>query len=295
MTAELFAIIAPVFICSALGFAWARLGYDFDVGFVTNIVTTVGTPCLILSTLLKLQVSPVSFGEQAFAAFLVFALVSVTGALLLRLLRLPYHSYLPALMFPNAGNMGLPLALFAFGEEGLALGIGYFTIAACMQFTVGVGLAAGRASLGQLLRTPLIYAVLLGLAAMLLRLDTPKWISNTVNLIGGLTIPLMLVALGVSLARLRVASLPRSVAFSCLRIALGLLAALLIAELLDLGPVQRGVLILQSAMPVAVFNYLFASRFKREPEEVASMVLISTGLVFLGLPLLLLLVLPVPG
>lgn len=292
MTAELFAIIAPVFLCAALGYGWARLGQPFQVDFVTNIVTNVGTPCLILSTLLKLEVTSAAFGEQALAAALVFAIVALCGCAILLALRLPFHSYLPALMFPNAGNMGLPLALFAFGERGLALGIGYFTVAATMQFTVGAGIAAGRASLGQLLRTPLIYTVLVGVICMVLEVETPRWISNTINLVGGLTIPLMLMALGVSLARLRVASLPRSMAFSALRLCLGFAVSLLVATLLGLDPVQKGVLILQSTMPVAVFNYLFASRYQRQPEEVASMVLISTALSFLALPLLLLFVLP---
>ncbi|MCW5749720.1 MAG: AEC family transporter [Alphaproteobacteria bacterium] len=295
MSADLFAIIAPVFLCAALGYGWARLGQTFQVDFVTNLVTTIGTPCLILSTLLKLEVTSAAFGAQALAAALVFALVALAGCAILLVLRLPFHSYLPALMFPNAGNMGLPLALFAFGERGLALGIGYFTVAATMQFTVGAGIAAGRASFGQLLRTPLIYTVVLGVICMIFEVQAPRWITNTVNLVGGLTIPLMLMALGVSLARLRVSSLPRAIAFSALRLCLGFAVSLLVATLLDLDPVQKGVLILQSAMPVAVFNYLFASRYQRQPEEVASMVLISTALAFLALPLLLLFILPAGG
>jgi len=295
MFTELFAIIAPVFICAALGYIWASMKQPFDVEFVTSIVTTIGTPCLILSTLFKLQITPGAFGEQALAAAITIAGFALAGGVILKALKLPFHSYLPALMFPNAGNLGLPLALFAFGEQGLALAIGYFTVAAVTQFTIGVWLAAGTTSVSKLLRTPLLYAVSCGVAVMLAGVQMPRWIFNTVNLIGGLTIPLMLVALGVSLARLKVASLKRSVAFSALRIALGLAVAGLVGWALGLAPVAHSVLVLQSAMPVAVFNYLFASRYKREPEEVASMVLISTAMVFLGLPLLLAVLLRAAG
>jgi malate permease and related proteins len=51
------------------------------------------------------------------------------------------------------------------------------------------------------------------------------------------------------------------------------------------------VLAIQSAMPVAVFNYLFAQLYRREPAEVAGMIVISTLISFVTLPALLLLVL----
>lgn len=287
MINELFAIVAPVFICAGLGFSWSKLNQPFDVEFVTNVVTAIGTPCLILSTLFKLQITPSTFGEQALAAALTIAGFAAVGAALLRWLQLPYHSYLPALMFPNSGNLGLPLALFAFGEPGLALAIGYFTIAAVSQFTIGVWLASGTTSFKKLLSTPILYAVALGVFVMNFQIQVPLWIYNTVHLIGDLTIPLMLMALGVSLARLKVGSLKRSVFFSILRLVFGLVIGTAVGFAMGLSPVARAVLILQSAMPVAVFNYLFASRYNREPEEVASMVLISTALAFLGSPILL--------
>lgn len=292
MIAALFAVVAPVFICSALGFCWAKANQPFPMDFVTRIVTALGTPCLILSSLLKLKVTPDAFTQMVFAAILVFVLVGIAGAFLLVVLKLPFHSYLPALLFPNSGNMGLPLSLFAFGDAGLALAIAFFSVAAVSQFTIGVGLAAGSVSFKQLVRTPLLYAVGFGLVAMTFDIEVPLWLLNTVNLVGGLTIPLMLIALGVSLAQLRVTSIGRSVIFSCLRIGFGLAAAVIVGQGLDLKPLAQGVLLLQSAMPVAVFNYLFASRYKREPEEVASMVLISTALIFIVLPGLLILILP---
>jgi len=119
----------------------------------------------------------------------------------------------------------------------------------------------------------------------------PDWIANTASLIGGLTIPLMLLALGVSLARLRIASLKRSLALSLVRLLGGFALGYGIGWALGLSDAARGVLAIQSAMPVAVFNYLFAQLYRREPAEVAGMIVISTILSFATLPALLLLVL----
>ena len=112
----------------------------------------------------------------------------------------------------------------------------------------------------------------------------PAWLANSTRLLGDLTIPLMLLTLGVSLARLKVTEWKHSLAFSVVRVVGGFAIGLLVAEAFALEGVERGVLILQSSMPVAVFNYLLALRYQREPGEVAGMVLLSTVLAFMLLP-----------
>ena len=90
---------------------------------------------------------------------------------MLKVLKLSINSYLPALTFPNTGNMGLPLALFAFGQEGLALAVVYFSCTVTLQFTLGISLSAGNLSLSRLIRTPTIYAVLISIVLLLLGLE----------------------------------------------------------------------------------------------------------------------------
>jgi predicted permease len=97
----------------------------------------------------------------------------------------------------------------------------------------------------------------------------------------------MLIAMGVSLARFRITSAGRSVLIAALRLGMGFVVGVGVAELFGLTGVMRGVTILQSAMPVAVFSYLFAVRYNRSPEEVAGTVVISTLLSFASLPALL--------
>src|SRR3546814_19239695 len=103
---QLAAIIAPVFVCAAIGYLWARLRRPFETEFVTALVTNVGTPCLVASTLTKLSVDVGSFGSMALGALAVFATVGVIGAIGLRLAGLPYHSYLPAIMRSEERRVG---------------------------------------------------------------------------------------------------------------------------------------------------------------------------------------------
>lgn len=291
MIIELLTILSPVIICAFIGYAWCKKGLSFDVDQVTNLVTYIGTPCLVFATLTGVEIEQAAFSQMALGTVITVTSFGVFGAVILRLFRMHLPTYLPPVVWANMGNMGLPLCLFAFGEEGLALAITYFAVDVVMLFTIGVAVSAGAFSLSRLLKLPFIYAVAAALAFMLTDAEVPRWIANTTDLLGGFTIPLMLIMLGVSLASLKVAKLKRATAISVLRLVLGFLVGWGTAEALGMEGAARGVLILEAAMPVAVYNYLFAMRYDRAPDEVAGMIVISTLISFATLPALLLFVL----
>lgn len=287
MIADLFAIIAPVFVCAAIGYGWARRDLPFDNAFATTLVSNVAFPCLILGTLARLELSPDAFSRMAWATLATVVVSGAAAAFFVGVARQSQRVFLPPLVFGNTGNVGLPLCLFAFGEEGLVLGIIYFAVFLVIQFTAGIWVVSGRMSFPMLLRTPVLWAALLGVALQFTGIHLPVWIDNTVGLLGDIAIPLMLLALGVSLAKLVVTGVGRSVAMSLARLGIGFGVGAAIAGLFGLEGPARGVLILESSMPVAVVNYLFAERYGSNAEEVAGLVVISTALSFLTLPLLL--------
>jgi len=287
MTYQLFAIIAPIFCCALIGFVWSKLGHPYDNDFVSRMVLNIGAPCLIISTLSKVELNPELLLEVGGVCLLISVLIAVIGTAFIKYRQLDIRTYLPSLIFPNVGNMGLPLCMFAFGEEGLALGLAFFMLLSVAHFSVGVVLVSGGSIWQQLRDAPIIYGIGIAVFLIITDLSLPLWITNTVDLLAGLTIPLMLITLGVSLASLKVASFGTSLLFSVLRIGLGFAVAWLVTEAVGLTGVARGVVLIQSSMPVAVFNYLFAAKYQRSPEQVAGMVVISTGLVFIILPLLL--------
>ncbi len=286
MLSQLSAVVLPVLVVAGIGFIWARMGRRFDSVFLTDIATNIGTPCLVGHSLTNLEIAPAALAEMGAAVLIALTGFLVLGFVTLRLLKLSPNSYLPALMFPNTGNMGLPLSLFAFGQEGLGLAVVYFGCTVTLQFTLGISLSAGNLSLSRLVRTPTIYAVAISVILLLFDIPVPAWIDNTIGVVGGITIPMMLLTLGVSLAQLKVNALGRNLLLSCVRLGGGFLIALLIVPAFDLPPVAAGVLIIQSSMPVAVFNFLFAQYYGRAHADVAAMVVISTALSFLTLPLL---------
>ncbi|WP_417429429.1 AEC family transporter [Kiloniella sp.] len=287
MIAEILGIISPVLICISIGFIWAKAGRKFDTPMVTFLVTYFSTPALVFYTLATVDLSMdalVAIGGAATLANIIFA---IAGSAFLAILGLSQRTYLQSLTWPNVGNIGLPLCLLAFGEEGLALAIGFFAVYVVIQLTIGVAFVSGEFSVKSLVGMPIIPATIIATIVLVADLTVPEWILNTTELIGDLTIPLMLITLGISLASLKVVNLGRSIALAIFRLGGGFLVGLSIVWLLELEGVAAGVVILQCALPVAVFCYLFSQLYEREPEEVASLVVISTTLSIITLPVLM--------
>ena len=185
---QLSAIVVPVFICVAFGVLWAKIGTPFDTGLITSLVYNIGVPCLIIATFQKVTLDRVAMAEIAVASLACYLSFTLAGFMLIRALRLEAASYLPALMFPLTGSMGLPVSYFAFGDTGLALAIVYFAFGTIGSFTVGAAIADGKVTLRGILRIPVLYAVTIAVAMQLTGLRMPEWIFNTVNLLGGIVI-----------------------------------------------------------------------------------------------------------
>jgi predicted permease len=287
LLAQLAGIVAPVFLLAGLGFAWCKLGFPFERDFVTRVVMNVAAPCLIVDTLGDLQLPLREFLSMLGAAGLLFCFTALLGGVALKLMGLPARSFLPALTFGNNGNLGLPLALFAFGEAGLGLAMAVFVFSAVFQFTVAPMFQSRAPALRTLVTTPVTYGALIGLVLMATDAALPMGLARGINMLGSVAIPLMLLALGYSLGGFRLARVGRASMLGSLRLLLGFGSALLAAELLGLEGLPRQVLLLQGAMPAAVFNYLLAARYQRDPEDVAGIVLVSSAVSVFTTPVLL--------
>ena len=280
-------ILAPVFAIAGLGYLWVKWGFNFDSRQITDLVTKIGAPCLIFTTLATLE-SPATLAvDVALAAILMILGAMVVGMLVLPLVGLSRRTFLAPLMFTNSGNVGISICLFAFAATGLELGIVYFTVTATLHFTLGVLIWSGTANPAAILRTPFPYAVAAGLAVMLTDVQPPEWIFDTTSLLGGVAIPLMLFTLGATIANFRVVQWGLTLRAVAMKYGVGILLAFGVTELMGLEGVARGVVLIQAVLPTPVFAALFAQHYRRNPDEVASMVLTTTVTSLVLLPVML--------
>ena len=287
MYIELLSVIFPIISIALLGYYWSYKKHPYNSQFIAKLVMEFGTPCLILSSVINAGLPP----EKLFLVGKITAagllLLFAINAIVLKVVKSSYKTYLSSLSFANTGNMGAPICLFAFGEQGLVLALTFFMVTSIFHFSIGISLVGGDHPVANLIKSPVFYAAILAVVFSLTGFTFPVAIMNTLTLLGGVAIPLMLFSLGVSLQSLKVQSLSSSFFYALVRLLGGLAVGFLLCWLFELEGVLRGVVLIQSAMPSAVFNYLLAENYGRKPEKIAGVVVISTLISFLTLPLLL--------
>ncbi len=280
-------IVAPVFLLALVGFAWVKLGFEYRIQFVTQLAMTLSVPCLIFTSLMKTDVSPQALAAVSLASIVAYAAVTVVMWILVKGVGMDSRTYLAPLIFGNTGNLGLPLALFAFGDEGLGYAVVVFAIMAIWSFTFGVWLVSDGGGLGKVIKEPLVGATILGGIFLWQGWETPTFLTNTLTLIGQLAIPMMLITLGVAIARLTPGGLGRAVWVSILKFVLCAGIAWGVGLAFQLDPVAFAVLVIQIATPVAVTSYLLAEKYGADADAVAGLVVVSTLLSVVTLPLTL--------
>jgi len=280
-------IVAPVFLLAGVGFVWVRLGFEYRVEFVTRLAMTLSVPCLIFTALMRTEIEPEALAALSYAAIAAYAVLTVVTALVLWIGKLDMRTYLAPLIFGNTGNLGLPLALFAFGEQGLSYAVVVFAIMALWSFTFGIWVVSGGGSIVRALKEPLLWATILGGIFLWQGWHTPRWLTNTLELTGQMAIPLMLITLGVAVARLHPGHMARATVHSVLKVVLCVGVAWVLGRAFGLNDVAFAVLVVQIATPVAVTSFLLAEKYGADSGAVAGLVVASTLASVIYLPLIL--------
>jgi predicted permease len=194
--AQVFAIVFPIFGIVALGYLYARR-HEPDMASANRLNLEIFTPALIFSVLSGEGFELARYAELAFAAILVVLGSGLLAWPFARLFGFHSKTFLPPMMFNNSGNMGLPLALFAFGEAALPAAMVLFLVENTLHFTVGNAMLTGHVNPLKLIRMPMLLATLAGLLVAILEIQVPGPVDEAIDLLGQVAIPLMLFALGV--------------------------------------------------------------------------------------------------
>jgi predicted permease len=281
-------VVLPVFLVAGIA-ALAQARIQFQVETLSRAAFYLFAPALIFDSLVNSQVGGVGFGQIAAVVLLATAVLWVLGAIVAGLLRLEgptRAAFLTAILIMNAGNYGLSVNLFAFGDMGLAWASLYYTVSAVLSSSLGVYLSAhGRGPVRLALRrvagVPLVYAAALGLILNLAGWTLPEPVGKAIHLLGEASVPTMLVVLGMKLveafqAERRSLHLPALGFVVVARLLLGPALAWLFAAALGLQGLIRNVTILESAMPAAVITSILATEFDSDPGFAALCVLVTT-------------------
>ena len=286
LIAEILSILAPAALLACIGVIWTRLGLEFPIAFISTLVVNVGLPALLFYTLASSTVDLGMLGAIALATLCVHFAFTIIAFVLLKQAGKDWRLCI-AHVVGNTGNLGLPVCYFAYGEAGLTYAMAFFAVQCLLLFSIGEAVLSASASIKPALRSPILHAVWLGMLVRYMDWSLPEFFMNTTMLLGQLVIPLMLITLGVSLARMSIKSLPSTIRWSLVRTGVALAVGFSVANLFGLEGVARGVLIIETVVPVAVFNFLLAVRHNRDSDEVSELILVTHLAAIIYLPVLL--------
>ena len=290
MLIRIVSILFPLFAITALGYFVGRRMKP-DLSHANKLNMDVFVPALVFGALVSKDFRLGEYLPLLFATVVIIVGSGVAGWLVARASGIATKTLVPPMMFNNCGNLGLPLAVLAFGEVALAPMVVLFMVSNLIHFSFGAWLLDHRVRLLTIWKVPSVVATLAGLAVSLTQFEVWPPLLTAIRMLGEISIPLMLFGLGVRLADSRITAVGVGVLGAVARPLIGMALAWVAMWLIDLPPREQALILVFGALPPAVLNYMFAERYHQEPDKVASMVLIGNVAAVVFLPIALALVL----
>lgn len=285
--AILFPVLFPIFALILVGYLYAKFR-DIDMAFANRMNMEIFIPALLIEALSRKTFNLLDYQLLAVAGILVVLLSGVLAWLFAKTCKLSMRMFVPSMMFNNCGNMGLPLAVLAFGEEALSAAVVLFLASNLLHFTLGTYLVGGKISWWNLLKMPVNIATIIGLVISFTHWEMPEVIHVPVQMLSQIAIPLMLVSLGVRMTTVDLSAWRLGVVGAIMCPLISLLVVFFLLLFMPLEPIQRAQLLIFATLPPAVLNFMFAEKYNQQPTEVASIVVVGNALSLFTLALMLL-------
>ena len=286
---KLFEVVFPVFFVIGIGYYLGKKNPKIDTKFITNFAANIGTPAMVIYAVTSTGINFEIFRDYFWYYLLAIFSFSIVGIINLYLIKTKdIIRELPPLIFPNTGNMGLPICMFAYGSQGLGVSASITSLIILMHFTVGVFLADRKFNLDVIIKNPPFYAIIFSAVVLFYEIEMPVFVINTTEWLMYTTIFLILMSLGIALTRLKVFSFNKALISSFTRMFIGPVIGIGLIWIFNLKGFAAGVLLIQCSMPSAVLNYLVGSIYspKKVVDSVASTIVVSTIMSFITIPIL---------
>jgi predicted permease len=286
MFLRIISIVFPIFIIVMIGFAYGRK-HRPEMQAANNLNISVFLPALFFSALAGKSFHLADNIPIALGCVVVVLGSGVLTWVVARLLGMDPKTLVPPSMFNNVGNMGLPLLLLTFGEQTLGPAVMLMLVVTVLQFTVGIWLLSGRFNASMLWREPLLAAAAAGIVVSLTGWTLWQPLMVATKILGDIALGLMIFSLGVRLSSAHLGAWRIGLVGACVTPISGMLVAWAFGLMANLSPLEQDMLFVFGALPPAVSSFIFAERYRQEPDKVASIVIMGNTLALFFIPLAL--------
>jgi len=271
---QIIGIIFPVVAIVLVGYFYAsKFQPNMDSANIINL--NIFLPALMFSVLSRESFQIQNYQLLAFSGVIIILGSGIIAWIIAKVLDINIKTFVPPMMFNNTGNVGLPIAVLAFGEIALGAAVVLFAIEMLLHFTFGAYILSKNSNFLPVFRSPILIATLAGIGINLI--DLELWLPATqmIDLLGQAAIPLLLFTLGTRLIVINFNDWKIGILGAILCPISGLVMVLILVQFFDFETLHYQQIILFSVLPPAVLNHVMAEKYQQQPETVASIVMIG--------------------
>jgi malate permease and related proteins len=292
-----FSIVFPVFFIIFIGFIFGKL-VDIDFRAISKLVLYVFNPALYFNSMLTANVDGEEFVKVIIYAIVLFfsfiALTYLLNGTLLKFSQQMRSALILSTAFPNSGNYGLPIILFAFGEIGFDRAVIFTVLQSLLMNSAGVYFASNsnnsfKDSMKDVLKMPGFIALLIAIIMKNFNIMPYDFLMRPIVLMGQAAIPSLLAILGIQLSRVKIEFDWKFITSSViLRLFVyPVVAFIIISFFFGFNDLTGKVLLVLAATPSAVSTTLLAIQYDAKPQLVSTITLITTLLSMVTISILL--------
>ena len=282
----LFDKLSPIIILIIIGYFWKKRELPFDKDMIGSLIMNVGTPTLLLSSINNPDLTLDNMLAIMFYGTSIILICVLISTIYLKFEGKNVRAYLQSFIFPNTGGLGIPIVYVLLGETAFVYAITFSTLINIYHYTIGLWLSNNEFNIKKALQTPILYALIIALIFKGFDIQIPIFIKNSCDMLGSITIPLMLIAFGSSLVGIKISENIKAIRMGVMRVILGFLIVLSAFIFGNFEEIIISTLLIQYSMPIATTSYLFAFRFNGPDKEIAVMTASSTIAILFLLPII---------
>lgn len=283
----LFNKLMPIVILIIIGYYWKKKELPFDKDMISSLIMNLGTPALLIASINNKDLTSENIITILVYGTIIIAICTILTIAYLKFENKPIRPFLQSFIFPNTGGLGIPIVYVLLGQTAFVYAITFSVLINIYHFTIGLWLSNSSLNLKKALQTPVLYALVLAIAFKGTNTQVPFIIEDVCKMLGGIVIPLLLIAFGSSLVGIKIGQNIKAVRMGVVRVILGFIVVCTIFYFGNFEPVLIYTLLIQYSMPIATTSYLFALRFNGPFEEIAVMTASSTIAILFLLPVII--------
>jgi predicted permease len=286
----LFIKLMPIVILIAIGFYWKKKELPFDKDMISSLLMNLGTPALLIASINNKDLTVDNMLTILIYGTSLIIVCTVLTTVYLKIEGKEVRPFLQSFIFPNTGGLGIPIVYVLLGETAFVYAITFSILINIYHFTIGLWLANNSLNIKKALQTPVLYALVAALLFKGTNTEVPSVLEDVCKMLGGIVIPLMLIAFGSSLVGIKIGENLKAIRMGIARVIIGFLVVYMAYILGDFEHIIIATLLIQYSMPIATTSYLFAFKFNGPDKEVAVMTASSTVTILFLLPVIIYLV-----